>query len=248
MTAGDGLRLPTVAEHYARHLAPVYEWMAGGSEAAFALGAADVAAHLGRTRYAVDLGAGFGMHAIPLARAGARVLALDESELLLATLARNGAGLPVTILHADLAGFAQHLSGRPDLILCMGDTLTHLASPAQVRQLLNDAAQALAPGGSLLATFRDYRRLPQGEARFIPVCGDDHRILSCFLEELPAHVRVHDVLHERAADGWRMRVSSYLKLRLDPEQVSTWVADAGLCGVIEPGPRGMLRLHATAPA
>jgi SAM-dependent methyltransferase len=245
--AGEGARPTTVAEHYANHLASVYEWMAGGSETAFAQGAADVAAHLGRTRHAVDLGAGFGMHAIPLARAGARVLALDESELLLASLARNGAGLPVQALHADLTGFARHLSERPDLILCMGDTLTHLASPEQVRQLLHDAAQALAPGGTFLATFRDYRRLPEREARFIPVRSDDHRILSCVLEELPAHVRVHDVLHERAGDGWHMRVSSYLKLRLDPDQVSTWIADAGLRGAIGPGPRGMLRLHASAP-
>lgn len=247
MTAGEGAGPATVAEHYARHLAPVYEWMAGGFEAACALGAADVAAHLGRTRHAVDLGAGFGMHAIPLARAGASVLALDASEMLLASLAQRSAGLPVRAVHADLMAFAQHVSERPDLILCMGDTLTHLASEAQVRQLLHDVARVLAPGGTFLATFRDHRRLPAGEARFIPVRSDEHRILTCFLEELPGHVRVHDLLHERASAGWAMRVSSYLKLRLDPQALPAWAAEAGLWGVIEPGPRGMVQLRATVP-
>ena len=67
------------AEHYRAHLAPVYLWMAGGFEAALSRGEAEVDAlfpDLAPGATAVDLGAGFGMHAIPLARAGARVLAL----------------------------------------------------------------------------------------------------------------------------------------------------------------------------
>jgi 2-polyprenyl-3-methyl-5-hydroxy-6-metoxy-1,4-benzoquinol methylase len=67
-------------EHYARLLAPVYLWMAGGLDHALKQGEADVRPFIPGRGLAVDLGAGFGMHAIPLARAGWEVLAIDTSQ------------------------------------------------------------------------------------------------------------------------------------------------------------------------
>jgi hypothetical protein len=67
-----------VSEHYEKLLAPVYAWMLGGADAAFARGASELASFLPKGGLAVDLGAGFGAHAIPLARAGWRVLAIGE--------------------------------------------------------------------------------------------------------------------------------------------------------------------------
>lgn len=238
--------MSSVAQHYASHLAPIYVWMAGGLEPAFAQGASEVADFLGSARSVVDLGAGFGMHAVPLARAGARVLAIDTSAQLLDELARCSAGLAVRTVQAELLEFPAHLPEHPDLILCMGDTLTHLAGPGQVEQLLRAVAAALRPGGSFLATFRDYRTLPSGEGRFIPVRGDEQRILTCFLEDQGEHVRVHDVLHERVAGAWQLRVSSYLKCRLDPEAVVAVATSMGLRCTLQTSARGMLRLRADA--
>lgn len=238
--------MPSVAQHYANHLAPIYVWMAGGLDRAFELGASDLSDVLGSVEYAVDLGSGFGMHAIPLARAGTRVLAVDNSELLLATLAQCSHGLPVQSVRANLADFASYLTAKPDLILCMGDTLTHLASPGDVETLIRSVARNLRPGGVFLATFRDYRTLPAGDDRFIAVRSDDRRIHTCFLEEMPDRVLVHDLIHERVGSEWQFRVSSYLKLRLNPESVVAWAVDSGMrCG-LEAGPRGMVRLRADA--
>jgi hypothetical protein len=69
-----------VTEHYAGHLAAVYLWMAGGLDAAMARGQAEIDALCqvhGDGLVAVDLGAGFGMHAIPLARCGYSVCFLE---------------------------------------------------------------------------------------------------------------------------------------------------------------------------
>jgi hypothetical protein len=52
------------------------------------------------------------MHAIPLARAGARVLAIDSSEKLLAGLVRHAAGLAVKTVCDDLLSFRTHLAGK----------------------------------------------------------------------------------------------------------------------------------------
>ena len=240
--------MSSVVDHYETLLAPVYTWMLGGPEAAFALGQADLAPALPGGRFAIDLGAGFGMHTVPLARAGWRVLAIDSSPTLLSQLSEFATGLPVTARCGDLLRFAEHLATgeRPDLILCMGDTLTHLETPDAIPALSRTVAAYLAPGGRFVATFRDYSRLPTGEGRFIPVRSDEHRILTCFLEQVGDYVQVHDLLHERVRDTWVTRVSSYRKLRLDPEWIRHAFLAAGLRASVEPGPRGMVRIVADA--
>ncbi len=240
--------MSSVSEHYAELLAPVYSWMVGGAEAAFVVGESELASLLPVSGFAVDLGAGFGMHAIPLARAGWRVLAIDSSSHLLSELKASAAGLPVSAHCDELLAFAKHLSPgeRADLVICMGDTLTHLNSLDSVTELSRSVAGCLARGGRFIATFRDYTRLPSGTACFIPVRSDQHRVLMCFLEESGDHVQVHDVLHERAAESWTTRVSSYRKLRLQPDTAAEIFAAAGLRSRLEAGPRGMVRLVADA--
>jgi hypothetical protein len=236
------------ARHYAQLLAPVYEWAAGGFDAAAARGDAELQTLLAdRTDglAAVDLGAGFGMHAVPLARRGCRVVAIDSSPLLLATLRERAGDLPLRIVEDDLMNFPAHLAARPDLILCMGDTLTHLASVGEVERLAGLAAAALGPGGRFVASFRDYTPTRTGADRFVLVNSDRQRILTCFLEYLPEHVLVQDVLHERFGHGWSMRVGAYRKIRLAPDHAASLFAAAGFSVRLEPGSSGMVRMVAT---
>jgi SAM-dependent methyltransferase len=237
----------SVHDHYETHLAPVYVWMAGGVERALSQGSNDVAPFLDPPGLAVDLGAGFGMHSIPLARAGHQVLALDTSRLLLGELRKHGEGLDVTAIEADLLDFAAHLRRPADLILCMGDTLTHLQSTSDVERLLRSIAVALRKGGRFVATFRDYRDLPMDDRRFIPVRSDSERIQTCFLEAMEERVRVHDIIHEKVHGAWAMKVSSYGKLRLAPEAALQAAQRVGMRCRIKPGPRGMVMLVAEAP-
>lgn len=238
--------MTSVANHYKDHLAPIYVWMAGGVEQATALGASDLAGFVGTPGYAVDLGAGFGMHTIPLARSGFRVLAIDTCDELLDELRRHCAGARVDAISADLQDFAQHLSGKADLVLCMGDTLTHLRSAGQVQRLVGNVARSLRPGGHFVTTFRDYRNLPTGIDRFIPVRSDSERVHVCFLEEMPEHVVVHDVIHESDGEGWSTKVSSYEKLRLSPDTVVQAAEAAGMSCRVEAAPRGMVKVLAIA--
>ena len=110
------------------------------------------------------------MHTVPLARAGWRVLAIDSSPALLRQLAEFVESLAVDAHCDDLLRFAEYLetNERADLILCMGDTLTHLESLDAVAALSRSVAARLEPAGRFVATFRDYTRLPSGDARFIP--------------------------------------------------------------------------------
>jgi SAM-dependent methyltransferase len=238
--------MASVAEHYESMLSPVYAWMAGGAEAAIAAGKSELEALDPPPAGAlvVDLGAGFGTHSIPLARDGVRVLAVDTSAHLLAELRRLAGSLPITTVQDDLLSFRAHLHEKAAAVLCMGDTLTHLPEHTNVDFLVQEAAEALAPRGQFLLTFRDYGEALRDDQRFIPVRSDERRILTCFLEYQEDTVVVHDILHERGGDAWNTRVSSYRKLRLSPDHVIGSLESLGFDARREAGPRGMVRIVA----
>ena len=237
--------MASVAEHYERVLSPVYAWMAGGAEAALAAGGSeieDLQLQLPAGALVVDLGAGFGMHAIPLARMGARVVAVDSSAELLGQLSRLAGDLAIRTVRDDLLSFRSHVSEKPSAIFCMGDTLTHLPEHTYVDFLVQEVVESLAHGGRFVLSFRDYSEALLDEKRFIPVRSDERRILTCFLEYEDDYVVVHDILHERQGDAWETKVSSYRKLRLTPERVISSLESFGFETRREQGVRGMVRL------
>jgi len=178
---------------------------------------------------AVDLGCGFGLHTIPLAQRGYRVLAIDFCIELLSELRTRAAELPVTIAEADLTTFDWNLTEPPRLILCLGDTLTHLPNPESVEKLIEKASAKLAPGGSIALSFRDYISTELlGTDRFIPVRTSDDRVFTCFLEYAPGYITVHDLVHERTTSGWKQKISAYRKLRLDRNAVASELMRHGI--------------------
>lgn len=235
--------------HYDTLLGPVYSWMLGGVAAAFARSAAEIAEmHLPAptSGLAMDLGAGFGLHAIPMAKAGFSVTAIDSCEFLLDELRSLAGSLPITVINDDLLRFRAYAKGPLDVVLCAGDTLTHLPSLSSVELLLGQVAESLAPSGMFAATFRDYAsRTLQGDARFILVRRDENRILTCFLEYGPDAVTVHDLLTERSDGQWVQKVSSYSKLRLAPDWVESKLQAVGLKSRRETAPSGMVRVVGT---
>ncbi len=235
----------SVAEHYANHLGPIYSWMAGDFEAAsenMAAYFADIGLRVESKSHAVDLGCGHGIQAVPLAKLGFEVTALDTCQHLLDELTEIAAaqGLPIRTINDDLSNFAQHLDGPVAAIICMGDTLPHLESPDHVAELMANAAEALQPQGVLCVSLRDYASAElQGNDRFIPVRSDNTRIHTCFLEYEPTIVRVHDIIHTRSSTGWETSVSSYPKLRLALDNVESLALAQGLRRIHRSETRGM---------
>ncbi len=243
--------MSTAKAHYDQLLGPIYTWMAGGFEAAAARNRQLFSA-LGMGNWprglAVDLGCGSGFQSIPLAEAGYRVLGLDLCEALLAELRSNARGLPVSAVPDDLANFARHCETAPALIVCMGDTLTHLPSVESVAALLRDAARALAEGGRVVLGFRDLAtRELAGPQRFIPVRSEPDRLFTCFLDYGPGYVEVSDLLHERSGGEWKFSASSYRKLRLGAAQVAGLLVAAGLDIEQSTTEQGLVRMVAVKP-
>ncbi len=218
------------AEHYESLLADIYTWLYGGAAArrednrVFFAEKGITPRGSGR---AVDLGCGSGFQSIPLSEAGFTVTAIDQSEKLLAELEAGRGKLPIAAVKADILEVDRIVQGTIELAVCMGDTLTHLASPEAVEELLRKTFKLLEPGGRLVLTFRNLTAEVPVADRFIPVRSDDDRLFSCFLDYEGDYVTVHDILYTRTPQGWELKKSFYRKLRIPPQWVMRQLESIG---------------------
>lgn len=238
--------MASVREHYDEVLSRHYSRMFGEFEAK-ALEQQALLERLGVTaapdgRVAVDLGCGSGFQSIALARLGFRVVAIDFSRRLLAELNERARGLPVESIAGDIRDVARLVPAAVELVVCMGDTLSHLEHEEDLALVFDGVAARLAAGGRLVLTFRDLTGPLEGLDRFIPLFASDDLIMTCFLEYEPARVKVHDLIWVREPDGWSFRKSAYHKLRLGPDAVTTRLEQAGFTVGRHEAPAGMVAL------
>jgi Methyltransferase domain len=240
--------MATVQEHYDRLLADVYSWMYGGWDAALArytefFESRDIVPR--KSARAVDLGAGCGFQAIPLARLGFSVTAIDSDRKLLAELQAHAGGEHIDTICGDLVEFRRHVQQPAELVVCMVDTLLHLASQEVVARLFDDVCAALEPDGTFIATFRDFSVAAEELDRFISVRSDRQTIFTCFLEFEPDTVKVHDLVY-RCVDGeWKFAKSYYRKLRLSTAWAVSTLRAAGFRKVDTGLDRGLVVVTAT---
>jgi SAM-dependent methyltransferase len=222
--------MASVKEHYDTLLASCYSWMYGGSDLKLKENRAFFRDHGVRPAHsatAVDLGAGSGFQAIPLAEAGFKVTAIDVSGELLVQLNKAVGKLPIRTVQDDLLNFTEYSPKKIEIIVCMGDTLTHLNALADVKELFQRSYGALAQGGLLILGFRDMTAELTQLDRFIPVRSDSKRIFTCFLEYEKNHVKVHDIVYEKMDDQWEMKKSYFRKLRISSQWVKKRLSKAG---------------------
>lgn len=233
----------TAKEHYDNHLGDFYSWMMGDFETkqkefGHFLEENNIFPNL--TKTAIDLGAGNGIQSVALAAIGFRVKAIDFNKQLLAELETNRGDLPIEIIEGDIRAVKNYVVEKPELIVCWGDTLTHLENLSEIEKLIADCTEVLAGGGRLILSFRDYSSALTGDARFIPVKADDARILTCCLDYETERVRVTDLLYSKNGGSWTQKVSSYYKVRVSPPQIEAMLKENGLKIVFS---EMVLRLH-----
>lgn len=207
----------TAKEHYDTHLGNVYSWMLGDfsekvSEQLHFFQKYEIQPF--GNHVALDLGAGNGIQSVALARLGFKVKAVDFNKQLLRELIHNKGDLPVDVIENDILDFLDNNASEAELIVCMGDTLTHLQSIDDVGRMAMKIAERLKKGGKVVISFRDLSQERFGCDRFFQVRSDDSRSMVCFLEYRQDRVLVHDLILEKTSHGWTQRVSSYPKLRI----------------------------------
>lgn len=207
----------SVKEHYNNHLQNFYSWMIGDFETKqkeqqkfFE----DNMVTPKSNKIAIDLGAGNGLQSISLSNLGFKVTAIDFNKKLLDELKNNSKELDITVIKDDIKNIKNYSDLNPELILCCGDTITHLDSINEIENFIVAISKILSKDGVFILSFRDYSNELIDIDRFIPVKSDDTRILTCFLEYEESHVRVTDLLYEKENNEWKQKVSSYKKVRI----------------------------------
>ncbi|MDZ7778491.1 MAG: class I SAM-dependent methyltransferase [Gemmatimonadota bacterium] len=98
----------------------------------------------------VDFGAGTGRLAVPLARDGYRVTAVDPSPAMLAVLDEKRGGLPIECVAAGAETYRG--AGEHDLALCVFSVFSYLLDERELRGAADAMAGAVRPGGLLLVS------------------------------------------------------------------------------------------------
>jgi 2-polyprenyl-3-methyl-5-hydroxy-6-metoxy-1,4-benzoquinol methylase len=220
-----------IKQHYDNHLSAFYAWMSGDVKERSEMFGRFLRQHQiipASDGIAIDLGSGHGIQSIALAEAGFSVKAIDFSDHLLNELKKNSHGKKIETVNDDIRNVQRYSFSHPELIVCCGDTLTHLANFNEIEKLLEDCCEMLRTGGKIILSFRDYSTKLTGDARFIPVKSDEHRILTCFLDYQPTHVRVTDILYEKNEKGWRQKIGSYNKFRISDSEVEEILESNGM--------------------
>jgi SAM-dependent methyltransferase len=236
-----------VKEHYDNLLGSYYSWICGGSELNFEENRKFFQSHGIRPALsgtAVDLGAGSGFQSIPLSQAGFKVIALDGCHGLLMEIKSHPQGSSIATIEDHLLNFAEHVSGKIELIVCMGDTITHLQALEEVQILLEAAFRTLEHKGRLILGFRDLTPELKDLDRFIPVQSDPGKIFTCFLEYEKIHVKVHDIIYEKAGNRWVMKKSWFRKLRISPQWMRDSLRKAGFAIENQDITNGMITIFA----
>ena len=220
----------TVKEHYDNHLGNFYSWFAGDfdkNKDSFR----EMCIHHHIKPYgsgcAIDLGAGHGIQSIALAELGFKVKSLDFNKQLIDELKSRIKNLPIEVIEDDLKNMGQYSIPKPELIVCCGDTLSHLGSFAEIVKLIEDSFALLITNGRLIFTFRDYSTELVDTNRFIHVKSDPQKILTCFIEYFDDRVRVTDLLYEFEDNRWIQKISSYYKTRISRNFVLKSLKDSG---------------------
>jgi SAM-dependent methyltransferase len=104
----------------------------------------------------LDIGAGTGRFAIPLAAAGHDVIAIDRSERMLAALERRaGSSLEPSTLCTKCRQFGPRRDEDPiDVAIATDDFLLHLLSSEELADFFRSLASWLRPGGRFLTDIR----------------------------------------------------------------------------------------------
>lgn len=218
-----------VYDHYKNHLGDFYSWMSGGFLQNKLLFKEYFDSQNIENKYkkAIDLGAGNGAQASILIEYGYKTTAIDFNDQLLDELKENINSDNLNIINDDLLNFDAYYEDKVDLILCMGDTITHLTDLIQIKTLFEKVYHALEHNGSFILSFRDYENELQYENRFILVKQDVNKIHNCFLEYYDTHVRVYDILNYFIDNEWKQKISYYDKVRLSVNQVKNLLINTG---------------------
>jgi SAM-dependent methyltransferase len=184
----------------------------------------------------LDAACGSGKHAVALAKRGFEVSAADLSVPMIAKARANATEANVA-LDFKVAGFGAHRQAfgekKFDSVLCLGNSLPHLLTPAELLVALQDFSACLCPGGLLLLQNRNFDAVMKNRQRWMePQADSDGKTEWLFLRfydfEANGLIRFNIIMLKRPIGGeWATSIHSTFLAPLLSEDLTKAITAAG---------------------
>lgn len=117
----------------------------------------------------LDAACGTGKHTLALAERGYKAVGADISAGMVERAKANAgaAGMNTPFFKAGFGYLAQNVGKDFDAVLCLGNSLPHVLSEAELREALVDFASVLSPGGLLLVQNGNFDAVLAGNNRWM---------------------------------------------------------------------------------
>jgi SAM-dependent methyltransferase len=194
-------------------------------------------------RRVLDAACGSGGHALALASWGYDAVGADPSPVMI-DLARSKAaeaGLRIPFHVADLVGVAGLDEAPFDAVLCLGNSLVHLLTDADLHAALSGLAAALRPGGLLIVHNLNYDLRWRAQPRFFAAQGGElagqQVLVWRFADYDTPAVRIafHVALFRRQPTGWQVEVHTTPQRPWQHAELTAALAAAGFEGAVALG-------------
>ena len=200
-------------------------------------------------RAVLDAACGSGGHALALAQWGYTAAGADVSPVMVDMARRKAVmgGLDVPFAVTELAGLAELVAGRTDdddalgvvrlapydAVLCLGNSLPHLLSQADLLAALRAMAAVLKPGGLLVLQNLNYDLRWQKQPRWFAAQGgtlDGREALVWRFADydlLSGRISFHIALFSKGEAGWQVVVHTTPHRPLFQSDLTAALAEAG---------------------
>jgi SAM-dependent methyltransferase len=188
----------------------------------------------------LELASGTGRLTAPLARAGFTVIGVDLDPDMLGVARRRCAGLPVSLVRADMRRF--HVARPVPLVVVPYNGLQLLLTADDRRACLAAVAAALAPGGRFAFEVRDFlagvqtTEVPSEPLLEAPLGDASVTLYAGVVHDLERRVTTYQRRFDiAAADGTVRSVAHDIALYSFADgEVEALLAEAGLTGAAQP--------------
>jgi SAM-dependent methyltransferase len=176
------------------------------------------------------------MHAIALAQRGYTAVGADLSTAMIERARQNAAAAGARV-HFEAAGFgalAQTFGAETfDAVLCLGNSLPHVLSPAELAAAVEDFAACLRPGGLLIVQNRNFEVVMARRERWMePQAhreGAEERIFVRFYDFDPDGLITFNILtlKREGTGGWAQQTTATRLRPLLEAELRAALASAG---------------------
>jgi len=166
-------------------------------------------------RSILDAACGTGWHAISLAKKGYIAAGCDISPAMIYRARENAdrSGVDVRFEVADFSCL-EKIPGTFDGLLCLGNSLPHVLSEADLRETFRQMKSKIKPGGQIILHNLNYDMRLIQKPRFFAAEGTPEILVWRFADYGEEFITFHTALFERSASEpsrWSVQVNSTLQ-------------------------------------